>query len=474
MNEIHRSIHDETVAPQGILGFRGAVVGPDDPSYDEARRVWNADVDRRPAAIARCMGTADVLAAVRHARDRGIAVSVRGGGHQVAGQALCDDGLVIDCSPMRGIRVDPRRRTARAQAGVLWGELDHETQAFGLAVTGGVVTHTGIAGLTLGGGLGWLMRKHGLTIDNLLSVDLVTAEGELLHASEDENPELFWGVRGGGGNFGVVTAFEYALHPVGPAVLGGPVFWSLDAAPEVLRFYRDWVETAPDELTTVLKLGPTAPDPAVPEAFHGRPACGVIACWAGPLEKGEEVLRPLRTLGRPLLDGISEKSYAAHQAMIDPSVPHGLHWYWKASETGRLADPVIDTLVEHTAAITSPLSYTAAFHLGGAVARVPEEATAYSHRDAVHAVNVNAGWRGDDPEPARHVEWARAFHAALEPDQVGVYVNFLGDEGAERVRAAYGPEKYERLMALKRRYDPDNFFRLNQNIPPPARSTGSA
>jgi len=469
MNEIHRPSPEGTKLPDGIPGLRGALIGPDDPSYDGARKVWNGDIDRRPAAIARCTGVADVIAAVREARERQLPVSVRGGGHQVAGHAVCDDGLVIDLSPMRGIPVDPRRRTARAEAGVLWGGLDHETQAFGLAVTGGLVSHTGIAGLTLGGGLGWLMRQHGLTLDNLLSVYLVTAEGELVHASEEENPELFWGVRGGGGNFGIVTSFEYALHPVGPAVLAGPVLWPLEAAPELLRFYRDWIETVPDELTTVLKLGAVPPLPGIPpqlRALEGRLVCGVVACWAGPLEKGEEVLRPLRSFGSPLLDLVSERPYVAQQSLMDATVPHGLHWYWRSCETRRLADGAIDALVEHTKALTSPLSYAVAFHLGGAVARVPEEATAYSHRSAVHAVNINAGWQDGDPEPARHVAWAKAFHAALEPHELGVYVNFLADEGEERVRKAYGEQSYARLVALKRRFDPDNFFRLNQNISP--------
>ncbi|MGH3073115.1 MAG: FAD-binding oxidoreductase [Gaiellaceae bacterium] len=447
--------------------FRGQVIDPDDEGYDAARAIWNGAIDRRPACIARCTGVADVVAAVRFARERDLRVAVRSGGHGVAGHALCNGGLVIDLSPMKGIRVDPRARTARAEAGVLWGELDRETQLHGLATVGGVVTHTGIAGLTLGGGMGWLMRKHGATVDNLLAVDLVTADGELVTASRDENPDLFWGVRGGGGNFGVVTSFEYRLHPVGPIVLAGTILHPLEDAHEVLAFYREFIAAVPDEVTTIVKLTVAPPLPALPEHVHGRPVVIVGACYAGAPEDGIEVLRPLKAFGKPLVDLLEPKPYTALQSMSDPSVPHGWHYYWKSVELPPLTDSAMDTLVEHAAAQTSPLSYGIVFQLGGALARADADETAFSQRDAAHNVNIHAAWTADDPDGGRHVAWARDFFSALQPHAGGrVYVNFLGDEGGERVRQAYGDRHYERLVELKREYDPTNLFRLNQNIEP--------
>src|SRR5919109_3664941 len=361
--------------------IRGPVVDPDDEGYDAARAIWNGAIDRRPAGVARCTGVADVVAAVRFARERDLMVAVRSGGHGVGGHALCDDGLVIDLSPMKGIRVDPATRTARADAGVLWGELDRETQLHGLATVGGIVTHTGIAGLTLGGGIGWLMRKHGATVDNLLSVDLVTAEGELLTAG-DENPELFWGIRGGGGNFGVVTSFEYRLHAVGPLVLAGPIFHPLEDAREVLRFYREFIAAAPDELTTIFNLSVAPPLPFLPEDVHGKPIVMVGACYAGAPEDGAEVVRPLKRFGRPIVDLLEPKPYTALQSMFDPLVPHGWHRYWKAVELPPLTDGAIDTLVEHASAQTSPKSYCIVFQLGGALARAGEDGAALRPRDA--------------------------------------------------------------------------------------------
>jgi FAD/FMN-containing dehydrogenase len=447
--------------------IRGPVIDPDDEDYDAARAIWNGAIDRRPACVARCTGVADVVAAVRFARERDLLVAVRAGGHGVGGHALCDGGLVIDLSPMKGIRVDPATRTARAEAGVLWGELDRETQHFGLATVGGIVTHTGIAGLTLGGGIGWLMRKHGATVDNLLSADLVTAEGEIVTASEEENPDLFWAIRGGSGNFGIVTSFEYRLHPVGPIVLAGPVFHSLEDAPEVLRFYREFIAAAPDELTTIFELSVAPPVPFLPEAVHGKPIVMVGACHAGSPDEGAEVVRPLKQFGRPIADLLEPKPYTALQSMFDPFVPHGWHRYWKSVELPPLTDDAIDTLVEHSSAPTSTKSYTIVFQLGGALAHAGEDETAFSQRDAAHNVNINAVWTEDDPEGERHVAWARDFFSAMQPHAGGrVYVNFLGDEGAERVRQAYGDRQYERLVELKRAYDPTNFFRLNQNIEP--------
>ena len=450
--------------------IRGPVFDPDDEGYDAARAIWNGAIDRRPACVARCTGVADVVAAVRFAREHDLLVAVRSGGHGVGGHALCDGGLVIDLTPMKGIRVDPGARTARAEAGVLWGELDRETQLHGLATVGGIVTHTGIAGLTLGGGIGWLTRKHGATVDNLLSVDLVTAEGELLTASEDENPDLFWGIRGGGGNFGVVTSFEYRLHPVGPIVLAGPIFHPLEDAREVLAFYREFIAAAPDELTTIFDLSVPPPLPFLPEEVHGKPVVMVGACYAGSPDEGAEAVRPLKRFGRPIVDLLEPKPYTALQSMFDPLVPHGWHRYWKSVELPPLTDDAIDTLVEHSSALTAltaPKSYCIVFQLGGALARVEEDETAFSQRHAAHNVNINAVWTEDDPEGERHVAWARDFFAAMQPHAGGrVYLNFLGDEGAERVRQAYGDRHYERLVELKRAYDPTNFFRLNQNIEP--------
>jgi FAD/FMN-containing dehydrogenase len=447
--------------------MRGPVIAPDDAGYDAARAIWNGAIDRRPACIARCTGVADVVAAVRFARERDLVVAVRSGGHGVGGHALCDGGLVIDLSPMKGIRVDPAARTARAEAGVLWGELDRETQLHGLATVGGIVTHTGIAGLTLGGGIGWLTRKYGATVDNLLSADLVTAEGELLTASGDENPDLFWGIRGGGGNFGVVTSFEYRLHAVGPIVLAGPIFHPLEDAREVLAFYREFIATAPDELTTIFELSVAPPVPILPEDVHGKPIVMVGACDAGAPEDGIEAVRPLKEFGNPIVDLLEPKLYTALQSMFDPSVPHGWHRYWKSVELPLLTDDAIDTLVEHASAQTSPKSYCIVFQLGGALARAGADMTSFSQRDAGHNVNINAVWTEDDPGGERHVAWARDFFSAMQPHARGrVYLNFLGDEGAERVRLAYGDRQYERLAELKRAYDPTNFFRRNQNIEP--------
>jgi FAD/FMN-containing dehydrogenase len=446
--------------------LRGEVLGPGDAGYDEARALWNGAIDRRPGLIARCQGAADVAAAVRHARAEGLPVAVRGGGHNVAGTASCNGGLVLDLSPMKGVQVDPGARSAWAQPGLLWGELDHETQGFGLATTGGIVTHTGIAGLTLGGGIGWLMRKHGLTCDNLLAADLVTADGQHVRASGQQHPELFWGVRGGGGNFGVVTAFHYRLHQVGPTVLGGPLFFPAADARALLHFYRDFAEAAPDELTTVLNLRYVPPLPFIPERLHGVPTISVVACWAGPIDQGERALEPLRRHGRPLLDLIAPKPYLAHQGTFDATVPHGLHYYWRSEYLDALDDAAIETLLAHAWESRSPRSYTILFQLGGAVGRVPEAATAFSGRAARFAVNINGV--GREHEYAEQSAWVRRFGQALHPLSAGVYMNFLGDEGHDRVRAAYGPAKYDRLVALKRAWDPDNFFRRNQNISPSA------
>jgi UDP-N-acetylenolpyruvoylglucosamine reductase len=445
--------------------LRGELVAPGDHGYDTHRRVWNGSIDRHPALIVRCAGVADVIDAVRFARRVGLTVAVRGGGHSFPGLSVCDDGLVIDLSLMKGVRVDLANRTVRAQAGVRLGELDRETQAFGLAVPAGIVTHTGLAGLTLGGGIGWLMRKYGLTIDQLLSVDLVTAEGELITASATENSDLFWGVRGAGANFGIVTEFEFRLNPVGPQVLAGPVVWPLERSAEVLRFYRDWITDVPDELTTVVVHRKAPPLPVLPAELHGRPIVTVICCYAGPVEDGERVVGPLKAFGSPLLDLCTSTPFVDHQAMFDASFPEGWWYYFRSCGVATLTDEVIDITAEHAQRLRSPLTAFPIFHLGGAVGRVGDDETAFNGRGVGHIFNINATTAtGDGFEEER--EWSRNFWSALRPHHTGVYVNFLMDEGHQRIRDAYGIRKYERLRTLKRKYDPDNFFRMNQNIAP--------
>jgi FAD binding domain/Berberine and berberine like len=456
-----------------INGFLGRVLEPDDDDYEDARKIWNGDIQRRPAMIASCTGPADVLAAVRFARERALPVAVRGGGHAVAGHALCEGGLIIDLSPMTGVRVDPLAATARAQGGCLWRHVDHEAQAFGLGVTGGIVTHTGIGGLTLGGGIGHLMRCMGLTIDNLVACDVVTADGEFVVASEEEHPDLFWGLRGGGGNFGVVTSFEYRLHPLGPTVLAGLLAWPMEQAVEVMRFYRDFVADAPDQVGIMANLRLAPPVAAIPEELHGKPIVALIVCYAGPVEKGREVLRPLRAFKPPALDTVGPKQYVAHQAMFDAAYPHGRHYYWKAWKLPPLTDAAIDVLVEHASALSSPLSAIPIFTLGGAVGRVDDDATAFTGRRAAHDINVVASWLPDNPEPDRHKAWARSTWEALRPFSQGVYVNFLSDEAQSHIKVAYGDRKYTRLAELKSKYDPANFFRFNQNITPTS-SAGAA
>jgi hypothetical protein len=447
--------------------FRGELLHPGDPGYEDARRVWNGSISRFPALIARCAGVADVITAVRFARDTGLLVAVRGGGHSFPGLSVCDGGLLIDLSPMKGIRVDPEARTVTAQAGVLLGELDRETQAFGLAVPSGIVTHTGLSGLTLGGGINWVMRKYGLTIDQLLSVDLITADGEFVKASASENPDLFWGVRGGGGNFGIVTQFEFRLNPVGPIVLAGPIFWPMEESPNVLRFYREWIAEAPDELMTIVVHRKAPPLPFVPLELHGKLVVSVVCCYTGPVEDGEKAVKPLKAFGSPVLDLCVPKPFLAHQAMFDLSFQHGWWYYMRACDVAELTDEVIDITVDHSLRINSPLTAFPIWQRGGAAARVGEDETAFGGRSAGHTFNitaVTATGEGFDQER----EWVRNFWSALEPYHTSVYVNFLMEEGEERIRQAYGAEKYDRLKALKRRYDPDNFFRLNQNIGPAA------
>jgi FAD/FMN-containing dehydrogenase len=448
--------------------MRGLVLSPGEHGYDAARQVWNGAVDRYPAAIARCFDSDDVISAIRFAANEGIYPAVRGGGHSVAGVSVCDDGLVIDLSLMRGISIDPGQRSARVQGGALWSDLDSESQRFGLATTGGIVSHTGVAGLTLGGGIGWLMRPHGLSADNLRSIDLVTADGHEVTASGDEHPDLYWALKGGGGNFGIATSLDFDLHQVGPTVLGGPIFFALEDAPAVVAFYRDWIASSPDELTTILNFRRAPTAVFLPPELHRRPVMAVVTCFSGSVEDGERVLGPLRVCAPPLIDLIRPRPYVELQTLFDPLVPHGWHYHWKSSDVSVLSDSAVAALVAHTAAITSTRSYTLVFQLGGAVASVADEASAYSHRSAGFAVNINAAWLPDDPEPEAHIAWTRRLHSAIQPDATGVYVNFLGVEGEERIKAAYGNNKFARLREVKRTYDPHNLFQGNQNISPGA------
>ncbi|HEX5578531.1 MAG TPA: FAD-binding oxidoreductase [Candidatus Limnocylindria bacterium] len=460
----------EPALPAPIGGFRGELVTPTSANYDAARAIWNGAVDRRPRLIARCAGTADVAAAIRFAREHDLEIAVRGGGHNVAGTAICDDGIVIDLSAMRAVSVDPMARSAWVQGGALWRDVDSETQAHGLATTGGIISHTGVAGLTLGGGIGFLMRKHGLAVDNLLAAEVVTADGSIVNASADEEPDLFWALRGGGGNFGVVTAFRFALHPVGPIVLAGPIFWAAEDTLEVLRFYRDFITDAPDELGTVVRLGTVPPLPVIPAPLHWRPAIAVACCYAGSVDEGERVLRALRRFRKPLIDLLAPVPYVAFQGGLDASVQHGWHYYWKGTSLHRLSDDAITVIADQVYAAGSPRSYAAIFHMGGAVGRVPRDATAFSGRDVGHNMSIDGVWLADEAEEHAEPErrWVRRFAEALEPHRAGsVYVNFLdADDGSRRVREAYGEATYPRLARIKASYDPANVFHHNKNIGP--------
>jgi FAD/FMN-containing dehydrogenase len=445
--------------------MRGSVLTPGAPGYDEARAVWNAMIDRRPGLIARCRGAADVVQAVRFARDHDALVAVRGGGHNIAGTAVCDGGLMIDLSPMRSVHVDPEARTARVEPGCTLGDVDQETQAFGLATPLGINSTTGVAGLTLGGGFGWLSRRHGMTIDNLLGADVVTADGQRVRADDRENPELFWAIRGGGGNFGVVTSFEFRLHPVGPEVLSGLIVHPMEDAPEVLRFYRDFAGSLPDEAAVWAVLRKAPPLPFLPAEWHGREVLVLAAFHGGDMADGERVLRPLREHGRPIADVVGPHPYAAWQQAFDPLLTPGARNYWKSHDFTRLSDGLLDTLVDYARRLPSDQTEIFVGQTGGAMRGVAPDATAYPNRSTEFVMNVHTRWE-DPTDDARCVAWAREFFDAAAPYAAGtVYVNFLTEDETERVSAAYGPNR-ERLGRLKERYDPDNLFRMNQNIRP--------
>ncbi len=455
-----------SVIEEFAVTIRGEVIRPGDDAYDEARKVFNAMIDKRPGIIVQCAGVADVISSVNFARSNDLLVAVRGVGHNVAGTSVCDDGILIDLSRMRGIRVDPVARTVRAEPGLTWGDVNHELQAFELAATGGFVSTTGISGLTVGGGLGFLVRKHGLALDNLLSVDVVTADGRWVTASSTENEDLFWGVRGGGGNFGIIASFEFKVHPAG-TVLAGMVIHPLARAREALRAWRDYEASAPEEVTNGALLFHAPAAPFLPEASHGAPVVGMGGIYTGDIEKGEKALRSLREFGAPAADIFQPMPCAAAQMMADFLWPRGFHNYWKSGFLKELNEDVIDTVVNFYETVPSPMTTIVLEHNGnGAMDRVGEDETAFGHRNLPYNFLVTSVW-SDPADTDANVQWTRELWEAMQPFLAGsVYVNYLGDEGEERVKAAYTPAKYERLVALKTKYDPTNLFRLNQNIKP--------
>ena len=438
----------------------GSLLVPEAGEYEDARRIWNGMIDRRPAVIARCAGTADVIACVNFARERNLLLSVRGGGHNVSGNAVCEGGLMIDLSQMRGVHVDPKTRRARSAGGATWGDFDAETQIFGLATTGGLISDTGVAGLTLGGGIGWLSPSYGLACDNLASVDVVTADGSLVSASAEENEDLFWGLKGGGGNFGVATSFEFHVHPVGPNLFGGMTLYPLDEAPEILRRFVDFMADSPDELGALAGLV-KAPD--------GSPVVALIAVYNGSIGDGEAALTPLRSFGEPLLDTFAPTPYRKIQTLFDAGTPPGLRYYWKSSFLDFLPDDALAQVIEQARCRPSSSSKIFLEFLGGALSRIPKDEAVFDHRNSPYNLLVIGQWeRSEDDDVNR--AWARDTWQSMQPyASEGVYVNYLGtenDEGGNRIRSAYGPEKFEKLVALKRKYDPGNLFRMNHNIPP--------
>jgi len=445
-------------------GFGGTLIDPAHQDYDKARALWNGAFDRRPCAVARVGSARDVAAVLRHATAAGREVCVRGGGHSAPGHSCVDGALVIDLGGLRHVTVDPRRETARVGGGALWSDFDRAGAQHGLATTGGLISDTGVGGLTLGGGIGWLMRKHGLTIDNLVGAEVVLADGRIVRASADDEADLFWALRGGGGNFGVVTEFEFRLHPV-RNVVAGMVMHPAARAPEVLREFRAQCAKAPDELTMLFAFTLAPPAPFVPPSLVGAPMAAVLVCWCGDAARGAEALAPLRAFGPPAIDAIGEMPYVAWQSMLDHGAPRGMRYYMKSAYLDELSDGAIDALARAGAQPSSPLSQMHLHHLGGAVARVADSATPYGQRRAAYALNVIAGWP-DAASSDQHIGWARNICDAAAPFSNGAaYVNFLGDEGGRRIEAAYGAENFRRLCALKRKYDPTNVFRYNQNIP---------
>jgi FAD/FMN-containing dehydrogenase len=445
--------------------FRGEIILPTDNSYEETRKIWNGMINKHPAIIARCLGTSDIIKAVKFGRDHDLTISLRGGGHNVAGHAVCDGGIMIDMSLMKSVVVDTTRKTAKAEPGATWRHFDLETQAFGLASTGGLVSSTGVAGFTLGGGVGWLVRKYGLALDNLISAEVVTANGEHLRASMEENTDLFWGIRGGGGNFGVVTSFEFQLHPVGPIVLGGLLAYKAEDAERVLRFYREFIQNAPDELTTFVVFLTAPPLPFLPKEVHGSHLIAILVCYCGKIEEGQTLLEPLRKFVQPVADIIQPMPYTVVQSYLDQTAPFGLQNYWKSCYLSGLTDAAVSTILSYGQKISSPFSAIHIHQLGGAMRRIGDDATAYSHRDAPFILNIVSTW-SDPMENDRHITWTRDFFLAMQRFSAGSYINFMGDDEAGRIKEVYEESKLEKLVSLKNKYDPKNVFHLNQNIKP--------
>jgi FAD/FMN-containing dehydrogenase len=446
------------------IALRGDLIQPSDAAYNDARKVHNGMIDRHPALIAKCAGVADVMACVNFARDSKLLVSIRGGGHNAGGLGLCDGGLVIDLSRMNGVRVDPSTNTVRAEGGCVWGDVDHATHAFGMATPSGIISTTGVGGLTLGGGLGHLSRKCGLTIDNLLAVDMVLADGSFVIASADENPDLYWAVRGGGGNFGVVTSFLFRTHPI-KMVYAGPTFWPLDQAVEVLRIYRELIFNAPEDINGFFAFLVVPPAPIFPEHLHGKTMCGVVWCCTCSPDEADKVLKPIRSFGPPALDYVGLMPHPALQSFFDPIYPPGLQWYWRADFVKELSDEAVALHVEHGSRVPTMHSTMHLYPINGAPHRVGKSDTAFSYRDANWAEVIV----GVDPDPANNpqiISWTKEYWDALHPYSAGgAYVNMMMDEGEDRIKASYR-ENYARLAAIKKKYDPTNFFRVNQNIRP--------
>jgi hypothetical protein len=444
--------------------FRGELIEPGSPKYDGARAVYNGMIDRRPRLIARCTDSADVAVALNFGRDSALPIAIRGGGHNAAGLGVCDDGLIIDLSPIRYTHIDPSMGVVRVGGGTTWGEVDHATHAFGLAVPSGIISTTGVGGLTLGGGLGHLTRQHGLTIDSLLSADLVLADGNLVTASRWQNPDLFWAIRGGGGNFGVVTSFQFQGRPV-HTLFAGPMLWELDHAPEVMAWYREFIAQAPEDISGFFAFLVVPPAPPFPAHLHNKKMCSVIWCYTGPLSDADRRFKPIRSFLPPTLNLVGPMPHPALQSMFDPLYPPGLQWYWKADFVNRLSDDAIKLHVKLGSELPSPQSTMHLYPVNGAAARVNKDDTAWSYRDATWAMVIV----GVDPRPenkAAIISWARTYWQALHPHSAGgAYVNFMMEEGEDRVKATYRGH-YDRLAEVKAKYDPDNLFRVNQNIVP--------
>ena len=445
--------------------FRGHLITPDDSHYDYARKIWNGMFDKRPSLIAQCVTTADVVSAVNFAREHGLLVAVRGGGHNSAGKAVCDDGIVIDLSLMRRVNVDPRKKTARVDGGALLGDVDSETQLHGLAVSAGVVSHTGVGGLSLGGGFGWLSRSHGLSVDNLISADVVTADGTLLHVSQDENEDLFWGIRGGGGNFGVVTSLEFKCAEIGTEVFSGVIVKAYENAHDYISFHQAYVQTLPDEMTVWLVVRKAPPLPFLPKEVHGQLAILIPFAWLGDQSEGEKLIEPIRDHTPSHGEHVGMNPWVGWQTLFDGFAEHGARNYWKSHHLKDLSTECVDQLLSFAQTLPSDECEIFIPHMEGAPSRVAEDATAFAHRFTPFVLNIHTRWR-DQNDDEKCLAWAREFHQATEPFSQGVYVNFISDEGEERVKDAYTQSTWDRLVRLKDKYDPQNMFSLNQNIKP--------